>query len=227
MSIFLTIIKTQFELGACLSCKNNACAVMGYNSDKDKTKRGVFYLSTNDNNQFCGHHYLVEIKVSSDSPKTAGEIGISSGSSFKQLTRLANLTQNWTWNFYFFFTRSSINQDILAGGSIKRVISLSQASLEQVDSLSLNFKKKAKPLFGKDPNSTRFSISEIKMTNLQSKESWVYMNEMKFVLLLIVQSSTSRYFVCSRIELENNKIVSVRATRETCDLKFVNKYNRN
>lgn len=61
--------------GECISCQSNKCTVMGYYADKYRG-RGSMYLATNADSPYCGYHHLIEMHVSTDSVKTAGEIAV-------------------------------------------------------------------------------------------------------------------------------------------------------
>jgi hypothetical protein len=84
----LNFKKAQFDQGECVSNENNKFSVMGYHSNKYKG-RGKMFLSTNSDRPFCGYHHIFELKVASDSNKTAGEIKINiPDNQPKQITEL-------------------------------------------------------------------------------------------------------------------------------------------
>ncbi len=58
-----------------MSCDSDKCSVLGYYAD-GFVGTGKFYLATASEFPYCGDQYMFEMKLSGDSPKTAGEISL-------------------------------------------------------------------------------------------------------------------------------------------------------
>ena len=143
--------QTLFERGECTSCDNNKCSVMGYFADQYKG-RGKMYLLTNPKEPFCGYHHYFEMKISADSPKTAGEI---------QLIVADNSPVKLT----------GTSEEIKPDDTIRKFFTTDH-DLIKLDTVELSFKKKGKPFFGSDPNSVRFTFDKMKITNVEINESY-------------------------------------------------------
>lgn len=53
-----------------------------------------------------------------------------------------------------------------------RKVFITEHDMLNVNSVELNFNKKGKPLFGKDPNAAKFSVDKIKIVNLEIDETF-------------------------------------------------------
>ncbi|XP_060587855.1 inactive pancreatic lipase-related protein 1-like [Ruditapes philippinarum] len=65
----------KFQNGQCLSCGEQGCGVMGYDSDY-YFATGMLFMNTRMKAPFCGHHYGVRLHVSEQTDNTKGKVVI-------------------------------------------------------------------------------------------------------------------------------------------------------
>ncbi|XP_052264636.1 pancreatic lipase-related protein 2-like isoform X2 [Dreissena polymorpha] len=66
---------TDFQTGKCLDCGQEGCSIMGYSADIWHSS-GSMYLNTRTSVPFCGHHYYVEVHMSSHTLNTKGRVEV-------------------------------------------------------------------------------------------------------------------------------------------------------
>lgn len=105
--------------------KSTILYLLGIYSDQFKS-RGSFYLITQSKPDFCGEQYLITIKISANSNKTAGEIFLKFGDTSISITKSS--------------------EDIKPGIEIKKLFAIN-SDIYVGQSYSLNFNKKPKVFY--------------------------------------------------------------------------------
>jgi hypothetical protein len=158
-NVFIILLKNTFENGDCFSCKNGGCSSMGYFSDK-YPGRGSMYLKTTGSAPFCGYNYLIEIKISSKSKKTNGDLIFTLNDK--------NGRQEDEW--YLFNGQLS---DMNPGQFVKKTV-VSDLDIIKINPFKISFKKKPKPFLFSDKNAPTVMIDSITITNKDINEPLYY-----------------------------------------------------